>query len=136
MGKRLEPPRVTLANITVQEVKVLESIFQIDLRVYNTNEASLNIKGIDCDLELNGRRFATGVSKAETEIAAYDTGLIRMTVYSSLLDVMSGLKRLSDTDKIEYKITGRLRLGHEAVFSVIPFISSGELALEKFGGFR
>ncbi len=46
-GKRLEPPRIALANIQVKEVKILESVFQIDLRIFNTNEVPLDVKGIE-----------------------------------------------------------------------------------------
>jgi len=134
LGSRLEPPRITLANIKVQEVKIFESVLQIELRVYNTNDVSLDIQGIDCDLELNGRRFATGVSKAEIEIASYDTALIPMTIYSSVLDVVRGLQGLSNTDNVEYKITGHLRLGGGAIPSSIPFKSSGAFPLQSVSG--
>jgi LEA14-like dessication related protein len=134
LGSRLEPPRITLANIKVQEVKIFESILQIDLRVYNTNDVSLDIQGIDCDLELNDRRFATGVSKAEIKIASYDTALIPMIIYSSVLDVVRGLQNLSNTDNVEYKITGHLRLGGGAIPSSIPFKTSGTLSLRRVSG--
>lgn len=136
LGSRLEPPRITLANLKVQEVKIFESVLQIDLRVYNTNDISLEIQGIDCDLELNGRRFATGVSKAELKIASYDTALIPMTIYSSVLDVVRGLQGLSNKDKIEYTITGHLRLGKGAMPSTIPFKSSGAISLQSVSGYK
>ena len=129
LGKRLEPPRITLANIKVQKVKVFESVFEIEIRLFNTNEVALDIKGIECDIELNGRRFATGVSNAQIKIPPYETALIPVTVYSSVLDVVMGLQGLSKTEKIEYKITGSLRLGQGTTSSVIPFKSSGELPL-------
>jgi len=129
LGQRLESPRITLASIKIQEVTVFESIFQIEIRLFNTNEAPLDIKGIDCDLELNGRRFATGVSKAQTKIPSYETALIPITIYSSVIDVVMGLRGLSKTEKLKYKITGRLRLGKGAMPSTIPFKSQGELPL-------
>lgn len=136
LGKRLEPPRIILANIKVQEIQVFESIFQIEIRLFNTNEISLEIKGIDCDLELNGKHFATGVSNAQMKIPSYETALIPITVYSSVLDVVLGLQGLSKTEKIEYKITGRLRLGEGAIPSVISFKAQGELPLEGLSGFN
>jgi len=44
-GKRLEPPRISLVHIQVRKVTLLETIFQIDLRVYNTNDVPLTIRG-------------------------------------------------------------------------------------------
>ena len=37
LGKPLEPPTIKLADIRVQEVRALETIFQIHLRVLNVN---------------------------------------------------------------------------------------------------
>ncbi len=129
-GKRLESPRITLANIRVQETNVLETVFQIEIRVFNTNDVALDVKGIECDIEINGKHFATGVSKAETKIPAYETSLIPMTMYSSILNIVMGLKGLSDTVKLEYQIAGKLRLGKGAVPASIPFKSHGELPLK------
>ena len=128
-GKRLESPRITLANIKVQETKVLETVFQIEIRVFNTNEVTLEVTGIECDIELNDKHFATGVSKVETKIPSYETTLIPMTMYSSILDIVMGLKGLSNTVKLKYRITGKLSLGKGAVPAVIPFESHGELPL-------
>jgi len=129
LGKRLESPRITLSNIKVQQVTVFESVFEIEIRLFNTNEIALEIKGIDCDLELNGRRFATGVSNAQIKVPPYTTALVPVTVYSSVLDLVRGLPGLSKTEKLEYKITGSLRLGPGTIPAVIPFKSSGELPL-------
>ena len=131
LGKRLEPPRITLANFKVQQVKVFESVFEIEIRLFNTNDVALEIKGIDCELELNNRRFATGVSNTQMKIPSYETALVPVTIYSSVLDVVMGLPGLSKTKKLEYTITGSLRLGQGTIPAVIPFKSSGELPLER-----
>jgi LEA14-like dessication related protein len=130
-GKRLETPRITLSNFNVQEIKIFESVFTIEMRVFNTNEVPLEIKGLDCDLELNGKRLATGVVNVNINIPSYETALIPMTLYSSVLDVMRVLRGLAKTEKLEYKLTGRLRLGKGAMPSTIPFKSTGELPLKE-----
>lgn len=66
-GQRLETPRVNLIHIRVQEVRFLETILEVQLRVFNTNDVALKIKGIECELELNGQPFAVGVSKADMD---------------------------------------------------------------------
>ena len=59
VGKQLEPPRISLANIRVQEVSGLETAFEIQMRVFNSNDIDLNVKGISAELEINGQPFAT-----------------------------------------------------------------------------
>ena len=131
VGKRLEPPRVTLANIRVEEVKAFETVFQIELRVFNTNEVPITIKGVDCDLELNGRKFASGVSKVEKEIPSYGTDTLPIKLYSSVLDIFRGVLGLPSKETLTYMLKGRVRLGGgPLVPSVVPFKSEGELSLE------
>ncbi|MBW2602731.1 MAG: LEA type 2 family protein [Deltaproteobacteria bacterium] len=131
-GKRLEPPRISLSNFNVQEIKIFESVFTIQMRVFNTNDTPMEIKGLNCDLELNGKRLATGVANVKINIPSYETALIPMTLYSSVLDVVTVLRGLARTEKLEYKLTGRLRLGEGTMPSTIPFKSIGELPLKGF----
>ena len=131
-GKQLETPRITLSNFNVQKITLFESVFTIEMRVFNTNEVPLEIKGLDCDLELNGKRLATGVTNVKINIPSYETEVIPMTLYSSVLDVVRVLRGLAKTEKLEYKLTGRLRLGKGAMPSTIPFKSTGELPLQEF----
>lgn len=129
-GKRLEPPRITLSNFIVQEIKIFESVFTIEMRVFNTNDTPMDIKGLHCDLELNGKRLATGVTNVKINIPSYETALVPMILYSSVLDVVKVLRDLAKTEKLEYKLTGRLRLGKGTIPSTIPFKSMGELPLQ------
>jgi len=131
-GKRLETPRITLSNFNVQEIKIFESVFAIEIRVYNTNDIPMEIKGLNCDLELNGKRLATGVANVKVNIPSYETALIPITLYSSVLDVVRVLRGLAKTEKLEYKLTGHLRLGKGTMPSTIPFKSTGELPLQEF----
>jgi LEA14-like dessication related protein len=130
-GKRLETPRITLSNFNVQEIKIFESVFTIEMLIFNTNEVPLEIKGLNCDLELNGKRLATGVANVKINIPSYETALIPMTLYSSVLEVVTVLRGLAKTEKLEYKLTGHLRLGKGAMPSTIPIKSIGELPLQE-----
>jgi len=42
------------------------------------------------------------------------------------------LRGLAKTEKLEYRLTGYLRLGKGAMPSTIPFRSTGELPLKEF----
>jgi LEA14-like dessication related protein len=130
-GKRLESPRITLAHIEVQESKIFETILQIQLRVFNTNPVPLDVNGLDCDLELNGKRFAQGVSDVAIHIPAQGTAVIPMTVYSSVVDMARGFLKAHAEERFHYKIKGRLRLeGGFMVPSVMPFTAEGQMSLK------
>jgi LEA14-like dessication related protein len=131
VGKRLEPPRISLANIQVQEFSGLETVFQIKMRVFNTNDIDLNVRGIKAELEINGQPFATGVSNAEINIPAYGTQLVPITVYSSVIDIVKGFHRLHNAEKLEYRLIGKLRVsGDNLLSSTLPFESEGQVTLQ------
>ena len=131
-GKRLEPPRISLVHIQVQKVALLETIFQIDLRVYNTNDVPLTIRGADCYLKLQGKDFASGVSNERATVPALGTVVIPMAVYSSVIELIKGLLTLPGQEQLEYILTGRVHLeGGALVPASVPFKSEGRLDLSE-----
>ena len=132
LGKRLEPPKITITNFQLKEVKALESVLQIELRVFNTNDIPVTIKGIDCELDVNDKRFALGVSKVETIIPSFGTEKIPILVYSSVLDIFRGVIGLQDTERLKYKIKGKVHLDAGSLApSTVPFMSEGELSIDN-----
>ena len=130
MGQRLEPPRVKLATIRVQEFNVLETVFEVQLRVFNTNESALTVRGLECELEINGQPFAIGVSDANVEIPSYGTQLLPLNVYASVFDIIKSLQGLQKhQEQLTYQIKGKVRLGAGALPSVLPFNSEGNISL-------
>ena len=105
VGKRLEPPRVKMANIRPESFNVLETVFEVQLRVFNTNDIPVHIKGIESEMEINGKPFAFGVAESDVEVPAYGTALVPMRVYSSVLDIIKSAAGLKDQDQLEYRIT-------------------------------
>jgi LEA14-like dessication related protein len=132
VGRHLEPPRISLARIQVQEFTGLEAVFQIKLRVFNTNDIDLNVKGIEADLEINGKPFATGVSQAAVNIPSFGTELVPVTVYSSVVDIVKGIHGLQKTEQLKYRLKGRLRVSGKSLMSTtLPFESTGQVTLNE-----
>jgi len=131
MGQRLEPPQVKLATIRVEEFSVLETVFEIQLRVFNTNDTALQIKGLQCELEINGQPFAMGVSDADVEIPSYGTQLVPLRAYASLFDIIKSAQGLQNQDQLKYHIKGKVRLGAGAFPSVLAFDSEGNISLPE-----
>lgn len=130
LGRRLESPPIQLANIQVKEVNVLETAFQVQLRVFNTNDIALEIKGLECEFELNGQPFALGVANSEVKIPAYGTEILPILVYSSVIDMLKGVFDLQKNEQLKYRLKGKLRLGGNAFPSVLPFESEGNVSFK------
>jgi LEA14-like dessication related protein len=131
MGQRMEPPQVKLASLRVEEFSALETVFQIHLRVFNTNETALQIKGVQCELEINGQPFAMGVSDVEVEIPSYGTQLVPLRVYTSLFDIIKSAQGMQNQDQLKYHIKGKVRLGAGVFPSTLGFDSEGNISLPE-----
>jgi len=130
VGRQLDPPRISLANIRGQEVSGLETAFQIQLRVFNTNDVDLKVKGIEAELEINGQPFATGVSNTPVEIPSYGTELVTVTVFSSVIKMFKSIYGLKGSEELTYHLSGKLRVsGNNILPTTLPFESEGEVTL-------
>ncbi len=129
VGQRLEPPRVKLANIRPQSFNVLETVFEVQLRVFNTNDTAFHIRGVESEIEINGKSFAFGVSESDVEIPAYGTALLPLRVYSSVFDIIKSAVGLHDQEQLRYHIKGKLRLGSSTFPGTLPFESEGNISL-------
>ena len=135
--KNIGNPRVTLVHIAVEEAKPLETAFLIELRVFNPNDVPLKVKGLECDLDLNGKPFATGVKKVDATIDAFGTDTVSVVVYSSVLDTVNRIiglihqvQKQKKIDKLEYEIKGKLHISGDTFTPVVSFRSKGVLNLD------
>lgn len=130
VGKPLDPPRIALANIQVQELTGFETVFQVQLRVFNTNDVNLKVKGIEAELEVNGQSFATGVSNTPVEIPAFGTELVAVTVYSSVISMVKSVVGIGKSEELKYRLRGKVRAsGDNMLPATLPFESEGQVTL-------
>ena len=132
IGKQLDPPRVSLANIRVEEVSGLETAFEIQMRVFNANDVDLKVKGIKAELEINGQPFATGVSNTPVEIPSYGTELVTITAYSSVIKMFKSIYGLKESEELKYRLNGKIRVsaGNDMMPTSLPFESEGRVSLK------
>ena len=132
IGKQLEPPRVSLANIRAEEISGLETAFEVQMRVFNANDVDLKVTGIKAELDINGQPFATGVSNAPVEIPSYGTELVTVTVYSSVIKMFKSVYGLKGSEELKYRLNGKIRVsaGNNMVPITLPFESEGQVSLK------
>ena len=134
-----DPPRIQVADIRPGEVKALEAYFLVTLRVINPNDAPLTVKGLSCDLNVNGRRIASGVSSDSRVIPAFESDTLEVKLYSSMVSmaaaVIDMLRQNQGTggapEKIDYELSGKLKLG--GFSAAVPFATTGRLSLSNTG---
>jgi len=131
LGKPLEVPRISLANIQMLEASGMESAFLVQLRVQNPNEVDLDIRGVECDVEINGKPFAYGMSNTPVRIPAFASDTVPVKVYTSVIDIFRGLLNLQGREDLSYQVRGKVRMSGGAFLpSSLPFDSQGTISVK------
>jgi LEA14-like dessication related protein len=115
--------------LRVEEVKPLESTFQVEIRIINPNDFPLSLRGVEFDLELNDQRFGTGVSGEKATIPAFNSKLVPVAVYSSMINLVRGLIKLPQREQLSYKIKGSVRMNDGTFTRSLPFENAGKIDL-------
>jgi LEA14-like dessication related protein len=142
LGQSLQAPDIRLAGLVVEEMDLFETVLQLKLRVINGNDMPLVLKGIQCELELNDKSVATGVSKTPVNIPALGSDTVSVRVYSSMLNIASSIFRMvqnetakSGNPDFTYQLSGRIHLETSGLMrAAIPFKTTGKISLEDTFG--
>jgi len=127
--RSIEPPTITLAGIEPLNMTLFEQTYMLKLRVQNPNDFDLPLEAMNYVLELNGSRFANGVSRKSVTIPAYDSAIIETEVISSLVSLFGQLQdfALKGAGSMQYRLLGDVNVGNWD--TRIPFEYDGELNL-------
>ena len=125
---RLDPPRVTLADIDSVAFEGMELRMRVKLRVQNPNGLALDYDGIDVQVSLQGKGVARGVSDGRGSVPAYGEAIVALPVSISLMDL--GRQAFSlfkgGEGRVRYAVDGKLG---GTLLGATRFHSEGELAL-------
>jgi len=135
MGPALEAPRVSLVNIIQQPSNGMETTFQLELRLINPNDVAINLKGIDCRIDINDTTIASGVSNETAELPALSTLVYPVTAYASASDfIMLMVRLMADSNgapedfELNYSLRGRVFLADGIPgLNRLTFKSGGDL---------
>ncbi len=129
LSSRIEPPRITLAGIEPLSMNLFEQTYKLKLRVQNPNDFDLPLEAMNYVLELNGSKFANGVSRQQVTIPAYDSAIVETEVISNLASLFSQIQdfAVKGTGNLQYRLLGDVNVGNWD--SRIPFEYDGELNL-------
>lgn len=124
-----EPPEVIVAGIEPLAGQGLELRMLVKLRVQNPNDRPIDYNGVFIRLDVQERRFATGVSAAGGSVPRYGEALIEVPVSISALDIVRqamGMMGGNPSGKLAYELRGTL---DGPGLRNLRFDARGELAL-------
>ncbi|MGM3386487.1 LEA type 2 family protein [Stutzerimonas stutzeri] len=125
-----DPLNVQVAGVEPLPGEGLELRMAVKLRVQNPNDMALEYNGVALDLEVNGRRLASGVSDASGSVPRFGETVLRVPVTISAFSAAHqalGLAEHIGLDEVPYVLRGKLAGG---LFGTQRFVERGTLDLE------
>ncbi|HZF25242.1 MAG TPA: LEA type 2 family protein [Steroidobacteraceae bacterium] len=129
---KFEAPNLSIVNIEMLEgSSFFTQRMKVHVRVQNPNDRELPIKGVSATLELQGEKFATGVSAESFTVPAFGEAEFDLMVDASMARAVIGMLGKGKADQameqgLDYRLTGRVSLSSGFIRS-IPFDEKGTL---------
>ena len=131
-GKIEEPPRVSLVSIAPEEFQLFEQRYRVQLRVLNPNDATLAIRGLSYEIELNDKTFGNGVSGERVTVEPFGEQTVSVVVLSNISRIYQQIREVvsSGDPSISYVVRGTVSV--EGGLGRVPFEHEGEVSLDGF----
>ena len=124
----LQPPHVSLVDLRVNEVKLFEQRYGMELRVQNPNSVALPIVGMEYSVRLNDVEFGKGVSRQAITVPAYGETVIQVDLVSSTWGLLQRIKDLQQgrlPQSLTVQIAGGVSLAQRS--EPLSFAFQGEI---------
>lgn len=124
-----QPIAVSVVGVEPLDGEGLEVRMLVKLRVQNPTESPIEFNGVSIEMNVQGKRFATGVSDASGNVPRFGEAIVAVPVSISAFHIAGqvlGVLTSQDRSKIAYEMSGKLA---RSTFSSVSFTASGELTL-------
>jgi LEA14-like dessication related protein len=127
--QRREPIDVIMVGVEPLQGEGLELRMLVKLRIQNPNDLPLDFNGVSVTMNVQGKRFATGVSDAGGSIPRFGEAIVSVPVSVSVLRIARqavGVMTKDFRGTLVYEMTGKLAA---PAFNSVRFKSNGDFTL-------
>lgn len=124
----IETPHVTLSNLQVIDMTVLEQRYAVTLRMQNPNPIPLPIAGMNFRLDINDTELGRGVTNEAVTVPAYGEALVEIKLVSNLMRIFNQIRGLENNkgQSLRYRLSGGLSVSSR--MGKLPFDYRGEFS--------
>jgi LEA14-like dessication related protein len=122
----IETPHVTLNNLQVVDMTLLEQRYAVTLRIQNPNPVPLPISGMNFQLDINDTELGRGVTNQAVTVPAYGEALVEVRLVSNLMRIFNQIRGLENSkgQSLRYRLSGGLSISSR--MGKLPFEYRGE----------
>ncbi len=110
LGRVLEPPEVSVVNLTPEAASGFEQRFQVELRIANPNERALEVTGLRFELDVNGERLARGQTGESVTVPRLGDATLTVPATTTVMDVLRQVLAMPNATGVTYRVRGRVFL--------------------------
>jgi LEA14-like dessication related protein len=128
-----DPLQVTVAGIEPLDSQGLELRMLVKLRVQNPNDTPVYYDGVALEMNVQGKKFATGVSDAAGSVPRFGETVISVPVTVSAFRLFGQAVDMigsGGSGRITYEMKGKL---NSSTFNSMRFQTQGEFNLPGIG---
>jgi LEA14-like dessication related protein len=128
MLPKLEAPQLTVTAIVIGGGDFQQQQVRLTFHATNPNNRAIAIRGIECNLELEGAAFAQGATDAAFTLPALGEADFDLNVTANLNNVLLALAGGLSHHTVNYRVYGQVHL-QGGLVRTIPFDQKGRVRL-------
>ena len=128
-----DPLNVSVAGVEPLEGEGLELRLAVKVRIQNPNDSPVEYNGVALTLDLNGKKFGSGVSAETGTVPRYGDTVVTIPITVGAFNIARqalGLVTGDDTKSVSYAVHGKLEGG---LFGTKRFEDKGTFELPTAG---
>lgn len=131
-GCASQPPvDAYLSDIRTLPSTALEQRVALSIRLQNPSDKAIRATGVSLALDINGGRFARGVSDEPFELPALGETTINIDASISVIDAVRRAMSAARAQAVRYELSGKV---FTSGIGSVRFRREGELSAESFDG--
>ncbi len=123
----IEQPKISIENISLQDISLTQGTALVTLNVANPNAFPIPLQGIQYGLSLNGHPVASGDQNQGMSIGARQEMPINIPVKLDFMQLMQLAPEAMKTRSLQYNLTGAVKLP----FISVPFQRQGGVGVRQ-----
>ncbi|UJS23389.1 LEA type 2 family protein [Thiothrix winogradskyi] len=123
----VEQPKISIQNVSLQEISLSQGTAIVTLNVANPNAFPIPLKGIQYGLSLNGRQVASGDQAQEMSIGARQEVPVNIPVRLDFMQLLQLAPEALQTRSLRYDLSGAVKLP----FISVPFQRQGGVGVRQ-----